>query len=217
MDDVIENCATTFEEDGVNNETLADMRKVGRFPFIFSALSVILRTLSCIIPGDSLPLSLHLHHLAVLAIRFIPSFYSKSCIGPSHTVFSKLDCGRGMRFSTTFGGDAEHLTHFKAVPHPNFCLAAGFSFPLQTLTDHFLIGRLTKEVELIFMIHNILCFFKNKMKKPVLLTSTSYTDMANQTHCPACRKLSMGASPSASTYGQPYPSLKCSSSSAGFF
>lgn len=49
MDDVIDNCATTFEEDGVNNETLADMRKVGRFPFTFSAPRIILRTLSSII------------------------------------------------------------------------------------------------------------------------------------------------------------------------
>lgn len=29
MDDVIENCATTFEEDGVNQQTLDDIRKVG--------------------------------------------------------------------------------------------------------------------------------------------------------------------------------------------
>lgn len=28
MDDVIENCATTFEEDGVNQQTLDDIRKV---------------------------------------------------------------------------------------------------------------------------------------------------------------------------------------------
>jgi len=32
MDDVIENCATTFEEDGVNQQTLDDIRKVG-IPF----------------------------------------------------------------------------------------------------------------------------------------------------------------------------------------
>ncbi len=32
MDDVIENCATTFEEDGVNQQTLDDIRKV-RMPF----------------------------------------------------------------------------------------------------------------------------------------------------------------------------------------
>ena len=29
MDDVIENCQTTFEEDGVNQQTLDDLRKVG--------------------------------------------------------------------------------------------------------------------------------------------------------------------------------------------
>lgn len=31
MDDVIENCATTFEEDGVNQQTLDDLRKVRPF------------------------------------------------------------------------------------------------------------------------------------------------------------------------------------------
>lgn len=31
MDDVIENCQTTFEEDGVNQQTLEDLRSVG-FP-----------------------------------------------------------------------------------------------------------------------------------------------------------------------------------------
>lgn len=30
MDDVIENCQTTFEEDGVNPQILDDLRKVGR-------------------------------------------------------------------------------------------------------------------------------------------------------------------------------------------
>lgn len=34
MDDVIENCQTTFEEDGVNQQTLDDLRKVGLFPFV---------------------------------------------------------------------------------------------------------------------------------------------------------------------------------------
>ena len=31
MDDVIENCQTTFEEDGVNQQTLEDLRRVGLF------------------------------------------------------------------------------------------------------------------------------------------------------------------------------------------
>lgn len=35
MDDVIENCATTFEEDGVNQQTLDDIRKV---PIPFSSI-----------------------------------------------------------------------------------------------------------------------------------------------------------------------------------
>lgn len=31
MDDVIENCQVTFEEDGVNQQTLDELRKVGLF------------------------------------------------------------------------------------------------------------------------------------------------------------------------------------------
>ena len=34
MDDVIENCQTTFEEDGVNQQTLDDLRKVRQSRFI---------------------------------------------------------------------------------------------------------------------------------------------------------------------------------------
>ena len=34
MDDVIENCQNTFEEDGVNQQTLDDLRKVGLLPLI---------------------------------------------------------------------------------------------------------------------------------------------------------------------------------------
>ena len=33
MDEVIENCQTTFEEDGVNQQTLDELRKVGRSLF----------------------------------------------------------------------------------------------------------------------------------------------------------------------------------------
>ena len=38
MDDVIENCQTTFEEDGVNQQTLDDLRKVGLFHSLQSIL-----------------------------------------------------------------------------------------------------------------------------------------------------------------------------------
>jgi len=37
MDDVVENCQTTFEEDGVNSQTLDDLRKVG--PSVLSSAS----------------------------------------------------------------------------------------------------------------------------------------------------------------------------------
>lgn len=32
MDEVIEQCQVTFEEDGINNQTLDDLRKVGPCP-----------------------------------------------------------------------------------------------------------------------------------------------------------------------------------------
>ena len=36
MDDVIDNCQVTFEEDGINQQTLNDMRTVGfSFSFLF--------------------------------------------------------------------------------------------------------------------------------------------------------------------------------------
>ena len=38
MDDVIENCQVTFEEDGVNQQTLDELRKVGLFPLFFISL-----------------------------------------------------------------------------------------------------------------------------------------------------------------------------------
>ena len=38
MDDVIENCQTTFEEDGVNQQTLDDLRKVGLLRSLQSTL-----------------------------------------------------------------------------------------------------------------------------------------------------------------------------------
>ena len=41
MDDVIENCQTTFEEDGVNQQTLDDLRKVGPFFFSFRLFIVV--------------------------------------------------------------------------------------------------------------------------------------------------------------------------------
>ena len=40
MDDVIENCQTTFEEDGVNQQTLDDLRKVGLSPPYHSFIMV---------------------------------------------------------------------------------------------------------------------------------------------------------------------------------
>ena len=37
MDDVIENCQTTFEEDAVNQQTLDDLRKVSPSPSLFTS------------------------------------------------------------------------------------------------------------------------------------------------------------------------------------
>jgi len=41
MNDVIENCQVTFEEDGINQQTLNDLRTVGlSFLFCFSSFAV---------------------------------------------------------------------------------------------------------------------------------------------------------------------------------
>lgn len=34
MDDVIDQSQVTFEEDGINQQTLEELRAVGRFPFV---------------------------------------------------------------------------------------------------------------------------------------------------------------------------------------
>ena len=41
MDDVIENCQTTFEEDGVNQQTLDDLRKVCLIPSCCPSWSIV--------------------------------------------------------------------------------------------------------------------------------------------------------------------------------
>ena len=53
MDDVIENCQTTFEEDGVNQQTLDDLRKVGLPLPYHASRSILLRQISIIAPGSS--------------------------------------------------------------------------------------------------------------------------------------------------------------------
>ena len=54
MDDVIENCQTTFEEDGVNQQTLDDLRKVGRSLSYHSlSWSNLLSQISSFVPGSS--------------------------------------------------------------------------------------------------------------------------------------------------------------------
>ena len=52
MDDVIENCQTTFEEDGVNQQTLDDLRKVGLFSSSWSLWSILLQQLIFIVAGS---------------------------------------------------------------------------------------------------------------------------------------------------------------------
>ena len=53
MDDVIENCQTTFEEDGVNPQTLDDMRKVGLFPSCCSSWSFVGHQIIIMVVGSS--------------------------------------------------------------------------------------------------------------------------------------------------------------------
>lgn len=40
MDDVIDNCQVTFEEDGINQQTLNDMKTVGLFFLFFECIVV---------------------------------------------------------------------------------------------------------------------------------------------------------------------------------
>lgn len=49
MDDVIENCQTTFEEDGVNQQTLDDLRKVGLPLHYHSSWSILCRRLALLL------------------------------------------------------------------------------------------------------------------------------------------------------------------------
>jgi len=43
MDDVIDNCQVTFEEDGINQQTLNDMKTVGLFFSSFLTASVLIK------------------------------------------------------------------------------------------------------------------------------------------------------------------------------
>lgn len=104
MDDVIENCQVTFEEDGVNQQTLDELRKVGLFHF--SLISLI-------------AFSRHVLRQLSLAMTNVEAFYScelKSYKistllsfdvvgGNTHSVATQT---RGQEFSdsSVFGGES---------------------------------------------------------------------------------------------------------------
>lgn len=50
MDEVIEQCQVTFEEDGINNQTLDDLRKVGPYPVHSYFFMRLAPTRPCFIP-----------------------------------------------------------------------------------------------------------------------------------------------------------------------
>ena len=110
MDDVIENCQTTFEEDGVNQQTLDDLRKVGLFFCSWSLWSLLLQQFIIIVAGSIFRI--------VCALRIVQS----KRFGFFIDALSQILAWRNVRFFgggrklSEFWGDAEHLTHFYAAP-----------------------------------------------------------------------------------------------------
>ena len=114
MEDVIENCQTTFEEDGVNQQTLEDLRSVGRpglHPRIFSMLS-----------------SFSLFHLLLLLLLLLLESYLSEISSSLHAFHHCLLCcvmaerislGRFWREGGGFGHFRGEIRHFKdsLIPH----------------------------------------------------------------------------------------------------
>ena len=88
MEDVIENCQTTFEEDGVNQQTLEDLKSVG---------------------GPSLYLRVSLTRLAWVFLTFVlfssRQRHIKKTFGFSASHRLRKRCGVAERISLYFRGD----------------------------------------------------------------------------------------------------------------
>ncbi len=86
MDDVIENCQTTFEEDGVNQQTLEDLRSVGAL-FLETSPVHILSSYFCRCVTN---LFKHLSHLKRMSMNMfcIVLFRFVSGIVAEHTVLN---------------------------------------------------------------------------------------------------------------------------------
>ena len=110
MDDVIENCQTTFEEDGVNQHTLDDLRKVGLFLFSWLLWSVLLQQIITIVAGSILRI--------FSALRIVQSkrfgFFVDASV--QRLVWRNVRFLGVGEILSEFWGDAEHLTHFYAAP-----------------------------------------------------------------------------------------------------
>ncbi len=116
MDDVIENCATTFEEDGVNQQTLDDIRKV-RIPSScvqhVSITASIFHLCHHAQAGLLFTSSVTLFHVVVVVLCVMPlSRFWRSGMSLKYGVGR-----RGRRILSAFGGNAQHLTLFVAAPH----------------------------------------------------------------------------------------------------
>ena len=128
MDDVIENCQTTFEEDGVNQQTLDDLRKVGLLFFSWSLWSVLSHQVIVIIAGNIFCI---FSALRVVQFEKFGFFIVAS---------SQILAWRNVRFFgggrnlSEFWGDAEHLTHFYAAPR-YFSLFTSILQPSQLCQD----------------------------------------------------------------------------------
>lgn len=129
MDDVIDNCATTFEEDGVNQQTLDDLRKVGLFLYPVSWPTPLKSSLALF--RSSAP---HEEFFLSIVDEF-GAVCCHSCLKSAEYVLAHIlrilggKAGHG-NFGCFFGGRAAFDSFLCCAPL-NFCLAARLTFPCQ--------------------------------------------------------------------------------------
>lgn len=114
MDDVIENCATTFEEDGVNQQTLDDIRKVGGGISLFLSLFRIFQFFPSMFRFCIRKRSQYFHPHRVFHYERWSRCYCASWANMAERHCQRLwGHRRGVENLAAFWGNAQHLTHFK--------------------------------------------------------------------------------------------------------
>ena len=116
MDDVIENCHNTFEEDGVSQQTLEDLKTVSRPALALQSFGFILILW---FPPKSFH---HQKHKSSFVVQMIRTLFAAASIFS----FAWHRCGRDHGIAwrqirkvgiwTILGGTSRHLTHFKGAP-----------------------------------------------------------------------------------------------------